>query len=382
MSKTVLLRTEHLVVVAQDLPTETVFVTFNAMFKLASGDAFWGEEFFRKEGIAAIGVISTRPNWYPAADMHAAIEAINGSTRGRRVVTYGFSQGGYGALKFGRALNASSAIAFSPQFSIDPAVVGDFDRRYVAYHRPELANGAPIALGELCPDNYVYFDKRLAIDAKHTALITSVAAGSQVVPVIVPFLGHESMWIVTEGGMGPAMVKAFCEGPSPDRLRLRALVRSARGRSDTYQRARLMWLLDRKGGGTRLVSNALASVPEGISRSFFGMCLHIATNERPRAQEQLKGLADEVLRTVAPPLWAWRFFRRHRFVEGELRIARILEAGVPPDPLLRLHAVDTYLCHGMQEEASRLLDEVANMEGIEPYGDHVRRYTRQLGVRR
>ena len=41
------------------------------------------------------------------------------------MTTLGLSMGGYAALKFSKLLYADTAVAFSPQFSVDPSVVRD-----------------------------------------------------------------------------------------------------------------------------------------------------------------------------------------------------------------------------------------------------------------
>jgi len=76
VSRKIIFETEHLVVIEHDFGTETVFVTFNEMGISAKGTKYWGDAFFEKSRISAIGVMSKKPNWYPEDDMMRAIPAI------------------------------------------------------------------------------------------------------------------------------------------------------------------------------------------------------------------------------------------------------------------------------------------------------------------
>src|SRR5580692_2443694 len=92
----------------------------------------FGEDFFRSRSIDAVHIISRENDWYQHAAMSAVTEIVAELTKPyRRVVAYGSSMGGYGAIRFGGMAGASVALAISPQFSIDPRTV-QFERRWKA----------------------------------------------------------------------------------------------------------------------------------------------------------------------------------------------------------------------------------------------------------
>lgn len=129
---------ENLEVIHRRGSSPYLLVTFNEMEMQANGSRFWGQRFCEKAGIAALGFISRRPNWFPAASVVAAVEAAAPIlAEAPERILYGHSQGGYAALRYRRRLGASVAVAFCPQISIDPKTV-PFDNRFVRHFAPGL----------------------------------------------------------------------------------------------------------------------------------------------------------------------------------------------------------------------------------------------------
>lgn len=143
-SRETLYRGLHVTVIAGDRRSDTVFVTFNPLIGITSGDTFWSESFLHKQRVDAIGIVSSEPDWFPADEMLSAVEAVKRHTAGRRVLTYGFSRGGYGALKFSRALGAERAIAFCPKFT-KPTDAVDGDRSAFSRRRSSRT-GRPLRM--------------------------------------------------------------------------------------------------------------------------------------------------------------------------------------------------------------------------------------------
>jgi hypothetical protein len=90
----------------------------------------WGSASFTKRDIAHVCVFHSAEDWHQNDDFFPAMDACRSFLGPEiQVTSYGFSMGGYGALLGAKALDAERAVAVSPQFSIDPAVVR-FERRY------------------------------------------------------------------------------------------------------------------------------------------------------------------------------------------------------------------------------------------------------------
>ena len=90
----------------------------------------FGENFLHKIGISAIHVMGRREDWYQYSEMEEVLAAVRGRVHGAtRVMTYGSSMGGYAAIRFAQRCGAQTALALSPQYSIDPQKV-PFDQRW------------------------------------------------------------------------------------------------------------------------------------------------------------------------------------------------------------------------------------------------------------
>ena len=192
-------------------------------------------------------------------------------------MTYGHSQGGYGALKFSRALNATTAISFGPQFSIDPAVVGDFDRRFISHYSRELNNGSPITTTDLCARNIVVSDPLHHDDRKNVNLIKYLG-GVECIPA--PFTGHSTIKSIVDGGKASVFIDELVNGS----FCLRRVVRDCRRMSPTYLLERALYISSR-GRYTQLAIEALAinnSHPLTLARKA-GVVRNLATHKREDA---------------------------------------------------------------------------------------------------
>lgn len=90
----------------------------------------FGEEFFKKNRISAVHIINGNNIWYNYPNFNHAIECINKKvSRFKKIITYGSSMGGFGAIFYAEKLNAEEVIAISPQYHIAPKIV-KFENRW------------------------------------------------------------------------------------------------------------------------------------------------------------------------------------------------------------------------------------------------------------
>lgn len=190
---------DHLLVATKerDIETKAVFVTFNEHGFAPGGMRFWGDQIVDKLPISGVGIVSKKPNWYPEADMHKAMPAIFDFIGQRPVITYGFSQGGYGALKYSAALGARGTLSFSPQISINPKDV-DFDKRFHQYHEEDLRNGEMILPNDVGQNSFVFYDPHEKLDCINAEMITEYSGVNR---VICPFTDHGSIRQITDTGV-------------------------------------------------------------------------------------------------------------------------------------------------------------------------------------
>lgn len=90
----------------------------------------FAEQFLKAWGVSAIHVLGRGDDWYQYPEMGEALAVVKQAVAGApRVMAYGSSMGGYAAIRFAEAAGATSVLAFSPQYSLDPAKV-DHETRW------------------------------------------------------------------------------------------------------------------------------------------------------------------------------------------------------------------------------------------------------------
>src|SRR5690606_12420242 len=112
------------------------------------------------------------------------------------------------ALKYGAALGAAAAIAFSPQASIDPADAS-FDRRSRLHFVPAMHRGHRIAAADLPAATLLAYDPREPTDAGHAALLAGLPG---MVRAPIAHAGHGTIRILIEGGDIPTLLALALEG--------------------------------------------------------------------------------------------------------------------------------------------------------------------------
>jgi hypothetical protein len=184
----------------------------------------FGENFLRDRAIDAVHVIGGDNNWYQYPEMPDAMAVIATVARAyRRVISYGSSMGGYAAIRYGGAAGAEAALAISPQFSIDPAVVPfewrwDVESQQIDFALERSWTPAFVATA------YILFDPR-TLDRRHMTLF---AKQSRVVPVPMPNSGHSIARFLADNGLLQQAVFDVANGA----FNARALRRAARAALD------------------------------------------------------------------------------------------------------------------------------------------------------
>jgi len=171
----------------RDHGTDTLVISFNDSWHVSEGTHLRCGPMAQGAGFSIIDVTTRAPNWFPADDMAALVPAILARVEGRfpRRVTIGFSQGGYGAIKFSRALHATTVIAFSPQVSIDPRAVGS--GRFSTHFDYARNSGMGITAADCAGTTYVFYDPYDEQDRFHAAALAKLIP---INGIKMPFSGH------------------------------------------------------------------------------------------------------------------------------------------------------------------------------------------------
>ncbi len=147
--------------------TDFLLITFSDLISRAEGDRFFADTPVAKSRISCLGLVAKRPNWFPARNVEAAIQAAAPRlARYQTRIVYGGSMGGYAAIKFSRRLAATEVLALCPQWSIDPAECGEADSGYAAYFEVAMT-AMGIRAGDASGRIFLFCDPDHARDVWH-----------------------------------------------------------------------------------------------------------------------------------------------------------------------------------------------------------------------
>ena len=235
------------------------FITFDHVGDDPSLErAGFGEAFFQRRGISLVSVIGRGNHWYQYPDMPRALDTIRRELQTASVrITYGLSMGGYAAVRFAGAVDASACLAISPQYSNDPAKV-PFERRWVRDGRAirwldQLDGRIKCNIKPL-----IIYDSR-ADDARHAFLIAQDTAVSA---VAIPYGSHPTSTYLSSAGLLTNLIDdLYSDSLDIDRLRRDVL---------EFRRSNPIWIAElarrqpewRPKMGVALARKALALQPD------------------------------------------------------------------------------------------------------------------------
>jgi len=187
---------------------------------------------FARQGYGQLFITTAANDWFINPDTLSLEQALHEvAVRYRSIGLLGYSMGGYGALRFARALGAVSAVLISPQASISADVV-PFERRY----RTE-ATGFDPALGDLAPQamsalgGLILIDPFFPADLQHARLITALFPGLRLVRL--NFGGHPAIRVL-RGANAAWWVQRAALQVRPEARPILAAHRAARAGSAGY----------------------------------------------------------------------------------------------------------------------------------------------------
>lgn len=133
----------------------------------------WGYAFAAKAGWSYLGVMAHHTNWYRNSSLFAALEKLAGDgffARFGKVVFSGTSMGGFAACAFSSLAPNCTVIAFSPQSTLDPDIVG-WETRYWSGRHADWNGPYADAPKEIHAAGHVWivYDPMLELDRRHAA---------------------------------------------------------------------------------------------------------------------------------------------------------------------------------------------------------------------
>lgn len=177
----------------------------------------WGEDMLINQGYSVISVKPAHSDWYMRGDWDEffrsdAFQRIRASKS--RVICYGLSMGGTGALIAGTIIEGSSVVCISPQVSPFADVIPE-ERRFM-HLRDELLDcldSKHVDVSQLtpvCEACHIFYCVDHAVDKKHVDMLTNFDMKDE-----LQMLGqkHIPMSMLLETGVIKQVIKTISERP-------------------------------------------------------------------------------------------------------------------------------------------------------------------------
>jgi hypothetical protein len=199
------------VVLAPQSSKKLLVVTFTGRDHAPPASMGAGQEFFEKNEISAVHIISKANHWWLTKEFLPALDLVRSyaDREGyKELVTYGSSMGGYGALVASGRLRANRVVASVPQYSIDPEKA-PWEDRWVK-DAAKLTFGLEnfekqVGRGDI----YIFSDPLYGPDQKH---VQKIREHRPVKHLKVSFAEHDVSRVLVELGIISAVTLAAVRG--------------------------------------------------------------------------------------------------------------------------------------------------------------------------
>lgn len=234
-----LLENEFIKVNWNDRGGSDLVCTFSCMDYDCSMERGWGSIPLSKIGISSLELVCRENTWFPSAafDGDTQCTILKVAAKYSRVLNYGFSMGGYGALKYSKMFGATHVLALSPQSSIWIGDTWKFDRRLCHLFVEEIHAFMSIKSDEISGFVICAYDPYVPSDAGHIDYLASQRP--DINRVKTPWVGHETIDLFSSTEFLQSAIDAIFDR-DVDRLRSLVSIR----RREPGNRRRLLGLLN------------------------------------------------------------------------------------------------------------------------------------------
>lgn len=208
-------------------------------------------------GFDVLHIQTARNDWFINADTTALELALTATCAGYSAVSgIGFSMGGYGLLRFARALRLSSGIAISPQYSVSPHHV-PWDDRFFA----EAPDFDP-DLGDLARRGsaarvLLMVDPFHPADLRNAGLIMNHFPNARLLRL--GFGGHPASVAINRQGKGGVLIGQALADP-PSGKAIRRAFKATRGQNPVYLRRLARHCVNRRPEVAKWAQQRLATL--------------------------------------------------------------------------------------------------------------------------
>ena len=172
----------------------------------------WGYDFYKAEGWSHLGVLSFEANWYRDAALFDYMQELaHGGffARFRHVTLTGTSMGAYAATAFARLIPGCTVLAFSPQSTLDTALV-PWEERFASGRKQDWSGRFRDATEELATAGRVFilYDPGFEPDLRHAMRYE----GENVVHLKTWFSNHKSALFLRRAEILKKLVRLAVKG--------------------------------------------------------------------------------------------------------------------------------------------------------------------------
>ncbi len=173
----------------------TVVIVFNPLEWRAKDGDVWGYSVLSRSGYSIVGITSKEKSWFPEESIYQALSSIFPVLRRYNIrLTYGYSMGGYAALRYSRVLGASHVLSFSPQSTIAPSDLNNGDKRYLQYYSHEQHINMKVTEPDVSGKAYIIYDKGFNLDSYQVDIMNLAHAKT----LDLPRTGHGSIRVLAK----------------------------------------------------------------------------------------------------------------------------------------------------------------------------------------
>ncbi|MBF7695518.1 hypothetical protein [Acinetobacter rathckeae] len=200
MDKQIIFEDDHIRVIFLKGHSEELIFSFGDLITRAKGLSINAEKSLVKYDYNVIGVMPKEKSWFPVESMYQMMQAVEPYlAQFKTIVGYGGSMGGYAVIKYAKLLRMSRAIAFVPQYSINPQEVED--RRYAEFFDINLHRDMDISAQDISPqtDYIIVYDPYYNEDKEHYLKIKGLLP--RLMTLNLPFTGHDALSVLASSSL-------------------------------------------------------------------------------------------------------------------------------------------------------------------------------------
>lgn len=200
MDKQIIFEDEQIRVIFLKGNSKELIFSFGDLITRAKGLSINAEKSLTKYEYNVIGIMPKEKSWFPQESMQNMMVAVEPIlNQFEHVIGYGGSMGGYAVLKYSKLLKMTRAIAFVPQYTIDPEEVED--RRYAEFFNSTMHQDMRIEPKDVSEktEYILVYDPYYKNDREHYLKIKKIIP--HVLTLNLPFTGHDALAVLASSSL-------------------------------------------------------------------------------------------------------------------------------------------------------------------------------------